>query len=108
MQNTANAMMMKSRMTEIRLPKLTAISGSTTSLPSITASLSTHFHAEKSTPPVRMETSGMIISFTSEVVILPNAPPMTTPMAISSTLPRMANALNSSINFFIRSLLCLL
>ena len=49
----------------------------------MTASLSTHFHAEKSTPPVSMEMSGMMISLTSEVVILPNAPPMTTPTAIS-------------------------
>ena len=68
----------------------------------MTASLSTHFHAEKSMPPVSMEMSGMMISLTSEVVILPNAPPMTTPTAMSMTLPRMAKALNSSKNFFIQ------
>ena len=43
----------------------------------------------------------MITSFTSEVVILPKAAPMTTPMAMSTTLPFMANSLNSAINFFI-------
>ena len=68
----------------------------------MTASLSTHFHAEKSMPPVSMEMSGMMISLTTEFVILPNAPPMTTPTAMSMTLPRMAKALNSSKNFFIQ------
>ena len=51
-------------------------------------------------PLVSSETTGMMMSLTREVVILPKAPPMTTPTAISSTLPRMAKALNSSINFF--------
>ena len=68
----------------------------------MTASLSTHFQLEKSTPPVSMEMSGMMMSLTREVVILPNAPPMTTPTAMSMTLPRMAKALNSSKNFFIQ------
>ena len=38
---------------------------------------------------------GIIKSLTKEVTILPNAPPMITPTAISTTLPFMANSLNS-------------
>ena len=41
------------------------------------------------------------MSLTRDVVILPKALPMTTPTAMSSTLPRMAKALNSAKNFFI-------
>ena len=41
-----------------------------------------------------------MISLTMDVVILPKAAPMTTPMAISITLPRMAKVLNSLKNFF--------
>ena len=52
-----------------------------------------------------MPSSGMKMSLTRDVVILPNAPPMITPMAMSTTLPRMANALNSSKNFFIAEFL---
>ncbi|MNT28403.1 hypothetical protein D3C72_1640890 [compost metagenome] len=37
------------------------------------------------------------MSSTSEVTILPNAPPITTPTARSMTLPLMANSLNSLI-----------
>src|SRR5207248_652974 len=37
----------------------------------------------------------MRISFTSEVTIAPNAAPIMTAMARSSTLPRMTNSLNS-------------
>jgi len=44
---------------------------------------------------------GMMISLTSELTILPKAAPMITPMARSSTLPRMANSLNSSNIFCI-------
>ena len=43
--------------------------------------------------------SGLMMSSTSAVTIAVKAPPMTTPTAMSSTLPRMANALNSSKNF---------
>ena len=39
------------------------------------------------------------MSFTSELTMAVKAPPITTPTAISSTLPRMAKALNSSKNF---------
>ena len=42
---------------------------------------------------------GLMMSFTSELTMAVNAPPITTPTAISSTLPRMAKALNSSKNF---------
>src|SRR3954464_6900577 len=38
---------------------------------------------------------GMMISFTNDVTIFPNAPPMTTPTAMSTTLPFIANSLNS-------------
>src|SRR5262249_32216534 len=40
--------------------------------------------------------SGMTISPTSELTIAPNAAPIITPTARSTTLPRMANFLNSS------------
>ena len=43
--------------------------------------------------------SGLMMSSTSAVTMAVKAPPMTTPTAMSSTLPRMANALNSSKNF---------
>ena len=55
----------------------------------------------KSIPPVINEITGIIISLTSELVILPNAVAITTPTAISSTFPRIINVLNSSKNFFI-------
>jgi len=38
---------------------------------------------------------------TKEVTILPKAPPIITPTAISTTLPFIANSLNSFINVFI-------
>ena len=38
---------------------------------------------------------GMMMSLTSESTILPKAAPMITPMARSTTLPRIANFLNS-------------
>src|SRR5580658_7057646 len=40
--------------------------------------------------------TGISISLTSEVTILPNAAPRITAMARSSTLPRMMNFLNSA------------
>ena len=58
------------------------------------------FHCVKSMPPVRSPMRGMMMSFTREVVILPKAAPMTTPTAMSITLPRMANSLNSLKSFF--------
>jgi hypothetical protein len=38
----------------------------------------------------------MMMSWTSEVTIAPKAAPMITPTARSTTLPRIANFLNSS------------
>src|SRR5690348_4654098 len=52
----------------------------------------------KSRPPNRRPTTGMMRSFTSESTILPNAAPMITPTARSTTLPRIANARNSLMN----------
>src|SRR5688500_5181415 len=54
----------------------------------------------KSTLPSSRPRGGMTTSSTSEVMILPNAAPMTTPTARSTTLPLTANSLNS---FHIRS-----
>src|SRR6476620_6038022 len=42
-----------------------------------------------------MPNGGIKISATIDVTILPNAAPMIRPTAMSSTLPRMANSLNS-------------
>src|SRR6478752_6715946 len=50
---------------------------------------------EKSRPPVTKPIGGIRISFTSEVMILPNAAPMMTPTARSMALPLTANSLNS-------------
>src|SRR6187399_3064069 len=46
---------------------------------------------------------GMIRSATSELTIAPNAAPMITPTARSTTLPRIANFLNSSSIVTLRS-----
>ena len=54
-------------------------------------------------PPIRLSTVVMtgVMKFSVREVTMPvNAPPMRTPMAMSIMLPRRANALNSSINFF--------
>src|SRR5215831_4546895 len=50
---------------------------------------------EKSTLPSTSPIGGMITSFTSEVVILPNAAPITNPTARSTTFPLIANCLKS-------------
>src|ERR1700710_3033463 len=49
----------------------------------------------KSTLPVTRPSGGIKMSVTSDVVIFPNAAPMTTPTARSSTFPRETNSLNS-------------
>src|SRR5512132_552301 len=49
----------------------------------------------KSRPPKTRLTTGMIKSLTSESTILPNAAPMITPTARSTTLPLTANSRNS-------------
>lgn len=50
----------------------------------------------KSILPSAIPNGGITTSFTSELTILPKAPPMITPTAISITLPRIANFLKSS------------
>ena len=45
----------------------------------------------KSTPPNTIPSNGVIISFTKELTILPNAAPITTPTAKSTTFPLKAN-----------------
>src|SRR5712671_4631841 len=49
----------------------------------------------KFTLPIALPMGGMMMSLTIEVTILPNAPPMMIPTAMSTTLPRIANSLNS-------------
>ena len=44
-----------------------------------------------------------MMSLVSEVTMAVNAPPMMTPTAMSMTLPRMMNSLNSLMNLFICS-----
>src|SRR6185312_8040496 len=55
----------------------------------------TTFMWEKSMPPVITPSGGMMMSLTSDETTLPNAAPMTTATARSTTLPRMMNALKS-------------
>ena len=85
-----------------KLPYLmaTSVAGSVTPSAPATAAFSTIFQLEKSTPPVSREIRGMMASFTREVEILPNAPPMMTPTAISITLPRAIKVLNSPMKLF--------
>src|SRR5208283_3178691 len=52
----------------------------------------------KSRPPKARLTTGMMRSLTSESTILPNAPPMITPTARSTTLPLTAKSRNSFMN----------
>ncbi|EJK89299.1 hypothetical protein UUU_39220 [Klebsiella pneumoniae subsp. pneumoniae DSM 30104 = JCM 1662 = NBRC 14940] len=49
----------------------------------------------KSIPPINRPSGGIIISATSDETILPNAAPMITPTAKSTTFPRIANSRNS-------------
>src|SRR5262245_17431177 len=53
------------------------------------------FQAEKSGVPPSTPMRGVIRSLTIEVTMPPNAAPMITPTARSTTLPRMMNVLNS-------------
>ena len=59
--------------------------------------LSTTKKLAKSTPPRAKPMGGMITSLTSEVTMPVKDAPMITPTARSTTLPRMANFLNSPI-----------
>ena len=65
------------------------------------ASRMTYRRVVKSTPPKRAPMTGMSRSFTRDWTMAVNAPPMMMPTAISITLPRVMNALNSeTIPFF--------
>src|SRR5580658_7148401 len=55
---------------------------------------------EKSTFPRMRPKGGIKMSPTSDVMIFPNDAPMMMPTAMSSTLPRIANSLNSLNIFF--------
>src|SRR5437762_6721547 len=57
---------------------------------------------EKSSPPVSRLIGGMTMSFTSELIIPPNAAPIITPTARSTALPFTANSLNSFQIFLIQ------
>ena len=50
---------------------------------------------EKSTPPVTTPMGGMTMSSTSDLTMVEKAAPMMMPTAMSTTLPRRANSLNS-------------
>ena len=57
------------------------------------------FKSEKFTPPMIHPMGGMMMSLTIEETILPKAPPMITPTAMSTAFPFTANSLNSFTNF---------
>ena len=59
------------------------------------AALSVTASFEKSTLPNSIPIGGMMTSLTNELTIFPNAAPMMTPTARSTTLPFSANVLNS-------------
>src|SRR3982751_1855864 len=63
---------------------------------------------EKSRPPKMRPTTGMTRALTSESTILPNAAPMITPTARSTTFPLSANSRNSLANDIGRRSFCLL
>lgn len=74
-----------------KLPYRIAMTGS----PALAASLRTIPASERLTPLVSRLMGGRMMSSTKDDTILPKAPPMTTPMARSMTLPREMKVLNS-------------
>ena len=94
----AKATMVKSNTVCRKAPYFSMTAGAAT-VPSaaITASLSVTARSEKFTPPISRPSGGITMPSTSDDTILPNAAPITTPTARSTTLPRMANVLNSLI-----------
>ncbi len=64
----------------------------------MTADLITIFNSVKSTPPITNPIGGIKISFTKESIILPKAPPITTPTAKSTTFPLETKSRNSDVN----------
>ena len=59
-------------------------------------------HSAKVLSGISRPSRGVSRFCTMEVTMAVKAEPTTTPTAMSSTLPRMANSLNSWKNFFIR------
>ena len=72
----------------------------TTALMKLPTMMGPMCQAEKSMPGVTRLMMGVSTSATRLLTMEVNAPPTTTPTAISSTLPFRANVLNSSSNFF--------
>src|SRR4051812_42409398 len=89
-RNTAQAMMAKSTQLWRNFPYWMRASRN-----SIARSL-------KSRPPTSVPTNGITMSLTSEATILPNAAPMMTPTARSTTLPFIANSRNSLLRLIVR------
>ena len=69
--------------------------GSHTAARPCVPSLSSRNRSEKSTLPRARPIGGMMTSSTSDFTMVPKAPPMMMPTARSTTLPRIANSLNS-------------
>ena len=103
--NTTSDMRRKSITTATKLPKPMVMASCTTAPSLTTSGRTSRFSALMSRVPNSQLINGMNRSFTRLVVILPNAVATITPTAISMTLPRMMNSLNSLINFFIPILL---
>lgn len=95
-----NAIIRKSTADCAKFHQLSVTSGIPFCIPgtSSTAFRMINLYSVKFTPPVRKLITGMMTSVTSDVTILPNAPPITTQTARSTTLPRIAKALNSWTN----------
>ena len=95
-----NAMMMKLMIAAMNAPKSIGLSaGPTLSMLVISSML-----LPAIVPMMRL-ISGVMIFSQSAVTIALNAPPIITPTARSSTLPRLMNSLNSPKNFFIDTFL---
>ena len=98
--NTMNAMIRKLMMALMNAPKSMPFSVPGTGMvsPAISAS----------PPPVTSLISGLMMSLVSDVTIEVNAPPTITPTAMSITLPRLMNSLNSERNDICISILLVL
>ncbi len=90
--NIAKATIMKSIMVLMKTPYFSNTAG-----PATVASLSVIEKPLKSRPPIIIPSGGISTSATNELMIFPNAAPMIIPIAMSTTLPRIANVLNSFI-----------
>ena len=88
MAKTIAATIKKLMHAPIKAPKSILVPGTTS--PEISVAL----------PPAITEISGLMMLSVSEVTIAVNAPPIITPTAMSITLPRLMNSLNSLSNAF--------